>query len=304
MKSRTLRRVCVSVVTVAALSSLAACGGSDGASGSDGKNGDRSPAAAAVAVSPIAALKKVQTKNDSVHSAKVESTMVMGSTMSMTMSGAMDWSDGMTGDVSIKYTGGTMGEAMAKMGGDGTMRALYLKDAYYMNMGDAFASALGGKHWLRYAYADLAALTGASGEAAQNQIKNSTPQEGVKTLLASGDVKKVGEENVRGVATTHYSGVVDVAALTAKSGDLDADQLQELKDQLDKAGLKTETVDVWVDKDDLLVKKTERGESAAGAVNTTIFYSDYGAPVSVQAPAAGDTADFKEIAGQAAKASS
>ncbi|MEU1085330.1 LppX_LprAFG lipoprotein [Streptomyces sp. NPDC005576] len=304
MKSRALRRVCVSVVTVAALSSVAACGGSDEAGGSGGKNGDRSPAAAAVAVSPIAALKKVQTKNDSVHSAKVESTMAMGAAMSMTMSGVMDWSDGMSGDVSIKYTGGTMGEAMAKMGGDGTMRALYLKDAYYMNMGDAFASALGGKHWLRYAYADLAALTGASGEAAQNQIKNSTPQEGVKALLASGDVKKVGEEDVRGVATTHYSGVVDVAALTAKSGGLDADQLQELKDQLDKAGLKTETVDVWVDKDDLLVKKTERGESAAGAVNTTIFYSDYGTPVSVRPPAAGDTADFKEIAGQAAKAAS
>ncbi|WP_405459107.1 hypothetical protein OG786_18220 [Streptomyces sp. NBC_00101] len=303
MKSRTLRRVCVSAVTVAALSSVAACGGSGGTSGS-GKNGDRSPAAAAVALSPVAALKKVQTKSGSVHSAKVESTMVMGTTMSMTMSGAMDWSDGMTGDVSITYTGGTMGEAMAKMGGDGTMRALYLKDAYYMNMGDAFASALGGKHWLRYAYADLAALTGASGDAAQNQIKNSTPQEGVKALLASGDVKKVGEENIRSVATTHYSGVVDVAALTARSGGLDAAQLQELKEQLDAAGVKTERVDVWVDEDDLLVKKTERGESAAGAIDSTVFYSDYGTPVSVRAPAPGDTADFKEIAGQAAKTAS
>ncbi|MGW0853883.1 hypothetical protein [Streptomyces sp. NPDC002690] len=304
MTSKTLRRVCVSVVTVTALSSVAACGGSDEASGSGGKNGDKSPAAAAVAVSPIAALKKVQTKGDSVHSAKVESTMTMGTTMSMTMSGGMDWSDGMTGDVSIKYTGGTMGEAMAKMGTDGTMRALYLKDAYYVNMGDAFASALGGKHWLRYAWADLAALTGASGEAVQNQIKNTTPQEGVKALLAAGDVKKVGAEDVRGVATTHYSGVVDVAALTARNGNLDAAQLQELKDQLEKTGLKTETIDVWVDKDDLLVKKTERGDSAAGAMNSTVFYSGYGTPVSVQAPAAGDTTDFKEIAGQAAQAAS
>ncbi|WP_327176213.1 hypothetical protein OG599_13505 [Streptomyces sp. NBC_01335] len=304
MTSRTLRRVCASVVTVVALSSVAACGGSDDAAGSAGKNGDKSPAGAVAAVSPIAALKRVQQKSDGVASAKVESTVDMGTTMSMEMSGTMDWSNGMTGDVSVRYTGGSMGSAMAKMGEDGSVRTLYLKDAYYMNMGDSFAAALGGKHWVRYAYADLAALTGASGEALQSQVQNTTPLEAVKTLLAAGDVKKVGVEDVRGVSATHYSGVVDAAAITAKVGALDAQKTAELREQLDKAGITTETIDLWVDKNDLPVKKTERAESATGDVNTTVFYSGYGTPVSVQAPAAGDTVDFKEVAGQASTSAS
>ncbi|MGW1463538.1 hypothetical protein ACWCPT_04170 [Streptomyces sp. NPDC002308] len=303
MTSRTLRRVCASVVTVVALSTVAACSGSDEASGS-GKNGDRSPAGAAAAVSPIAALKKVQQKSGGADSATIESTVEMGTVMSMTMTGSMDWSAGMTGDVTIKYTGGTMAEAMKQMSGDGAMRALYLKDAYYANMGDAFASAIGGKHWIRYGYADLAAIAGASGEVLKDQVQNSTPEKSVETLLASGGIKKVGEEDVRGVATTHYSGSVDVAALSAQTSSLDAEQLKGLKEQLDKTGITTETVDLWVDKNDLLIKQSSHADSANGAVNTTSYFSDYGAPVNVVKPDAGDTADFKEIAGQSSTAAS
>ncbi|MCX5397551.1 hypothetical protein [Streptomyces sp. NBC_00102] len=303
MTSRTLRRVCVSVVTMAALTSVAACGGSDEASGSGGKNGDKSPAAAA-AVSPIAALKKVQQKSGSAHSAKVESTIVVGTAMSITSTGSMDWSDGITGDITIKYTGGTMAETMKKMGSDGTMRTVYLKDAYYANMGDAFAQAIGGKHWIRYGYEDLAAVAGASGEVLKDQMQGSTPEKGVEPLLASGAVKKVGEENVRGVATTHYSGVVDVAALSGTSTNLDAEQLKELKEQLDKSGITTETVDLWIDKNDLPIKASTSADTATGAMKTTSFYSDYGAAVSVVKPDAGDTVDFKEIAGQAATTAS
>ncbi|MFD6424201.1 hypothetical protein [Streptomyces sp. NPDC060198] len=304
MTSRTLRRVCVSVVTMAALSSVAACGGSDGASGSGGKNGDKSPAAAAAAVSPIAALKKVQQKSGGAESAKIESTVEMGTTMSMTMTGSMDWSDGITGDVTIKYTGGTMAEAMKQMSPDGTMRTVYLKDAYFANMGDGFAEAIGGKHWIRYGYEDLASIAGASGEVLKDQMQGSTPEKSVESLLASGTIKKIGEENVRGVATTHYSGTVDVAALSEKTAGLDAAQLEEFKEQLDKTGITKETVDLWVDENDLLIKQTSSADSANGAVNSTSFFSDYGSAVSVAQPPAGDTVDFKEIAGQASKAAS
>ncbi|WP_328721264.1 hypothetical protein OHT52_18170 [Streptomyces sp. NBC_00247] len=303
MTSKILRRVCVSVATVAALSSVAACGGSDEASGSGAKNGDKSPAAAA-AVSPIAALKKVQQKSGGAESAKIESTVEMGTTMSMTMTGAMDWSDGITGDVTIKYTGGTMAEAMKQMSPDGTMRTVYLKDAYFANMGDGFAEAIGGKHWIRYGYEDLASIAGASGEVLKDQMQGSTPEKSVESLLASGSIKKIGEENVRGVATTHYTGTVDVAALSEKTAGLDAAQLKEFKEQLAKTGITKETVDLWVDENDLLIKQTSSADSANGAVNSTSFFSDYGSAVSVAQPPAGDTVDFKEIAGQAAQTAS
>ncbi|MFH9468164.1 hypothetical protein ACH4LT_12820 [Streptomyces clavifer] len=290
MTINTVRRAGVSLAAAAALISVAACGGPDGSAGSSGAAGG-----GAVSNQAVAALRLVQKETGGAESARVEGTTVMGSSMSMKQSGAIDWTDGITGALEITYTGGTMGDALKQAGGDGTMRARYLKDEYYANMGDAFAANVGGKHWIRYGYADLAELAGASGEVMREQMQNSTPQQGVNALLASGDVKKVGQEDVRGVATTHYSGTVDVAELTAENSALDAGQLADFKKQLEQLGITTETVDIWVDQDNLLVKKTERGETKTGELNSTVFYSDYGTAVAVEKPAAGDTVDFKDI---------
>ncbi|MFD7971828.1 LolA-like protein [Streptomyces clavifer] len=290
MTINTVRRAGVSLAAAAALISVAACGGPDGSAGSSGADGG-----GAVSTQAVAALRLVQKETGGAESARVEGTTVMGSSMSMKQSGAIDWTDGITGALEITYTGGTMGDALKQAGGDGTMRARYLKDEYYANMGDAFAANVGGKHWIRYGYADLAELAGASGEVMREQMQNSTPQQGVNALLASGDVKKVGKEDVRGVATTHYSGTVDVAELTAENSALDAGQLADFKKQLEQLGITTETVDIWVDQDNLLVKKTERGETKTGELNSTVFYSDYGTAVAVEKPAAGDTVDFKDI---------
>ncbi len=126
-------------------------------------------------------------------------------------------------------------------------------------MGDAFAEQAGGKHWIKYAYDDLESLGGGSGAYLKDQMQNTTPNQSVKLLLASGDVRKVGEEKVRGQETTHYSGTVDVADLASQNSNLDRSQLDDLKKQLEQAGVSTETVDIWVDDQDLLVKKVEKG---------------------------------------------
>ncbi|UZI29356.1 hypothetical protein [Streptomyces sp. VB1] len=296
MRTSTARRMGTALATAAALTSIAACGGSDGSDGSKGADGAGKDKAGAVSkVSPVAALKQVRQKTGGAQSAKVEGTTEIGSVMSMKQSGAIGWADGLSGELAITYTGGTMGDALKQTGGDGTVRARYFKDEYYANMGDAMAANTGGKHWIRYSYKDLAELGGASGDVMKDQIQNSTPEQGVKALLASGDVKKVGQEEVRGVPATHYSGTVDVADLTAKNSDLDAKQLAAFKEQLALAGVTTQTVDIWVDKNDLLVKKTERGEMKTGAFNSTLFYSDYGTEVPSEKPAASDTVDFKEM---------
>lgn len=286
MRTSTVRRVGLSVAVAAALTSVAACGGSD----SKNEGG-----AAATKAEPIAALLAVQKKTGGAHSAKVEGTTKMGSQMSMKQTGAIDWSDGISGAMEIKYTGGTMADTLKQAGSDGTMQARYFKDGYAANMGEVFAQQAGGKHWINYRYEDLAELSGASGEVMKDQMQNTTPDQGVKALLASGDVKKVGQEDVRGVATTHYSGTVDVAELTAKNSELDAGQLAAFKKQLNDAGISTEKVDIWVDKNDLLVKKTERGQMKTGELNSTVFYSDYGTKVSVERPPASDSVDFSEL---------
>ncbi|MFS8203966.1 hypothetical protein ACLVWQ_35510 [Streptomyces sp. CWNU-52B] len=290
--STSVRRVSVSIAVVAALTAVGACGGSDSDAGSGGDS--KGAGKAKTRANPIAALRSVEKSTDGADSAKVESTTTMGTMMSMEADGALGWADGLTGNLTITYTGGAMADQMRQLGTT-SMEARYLPDAYYAKMGDKFATQSGGKHWIKYDYDDLAKLAGGSGAYMKDQMQNTTPNQSVKLLLASGDVKKVGTEKVRGEDTTHYSGTVEVADLADKSSNLSADQLADLKQQLEQAGVTTETIDIWVNDEDLLVKKAEKGELATGAMSSTAYYSDYGVRVSVEEPAVGDTADFKDL---------
>lgn len=292
MKSTTVRRVTLSIALTTVLAGVAACG-SSGGSGSSGQD-DKAGHKGTTHVSPIAALRSAEKSTDNADSAKVESTTTMGTLMSMKADGVMGWADGLTGTMTITYTGGTMADTMRQTGST-SMQARYLPDAYYAKMSDTFARQAGGKHWIKYAYDDLAKFGGGSGAYLKDQMQNTTPNQSVKLLLASGDVTKVGEETVRGEKTTHYSGTVDVADLATKTSNLGASQLADLKKQLTAAGVSTEKVDIWVNGDDLLVKKVEKGELSTGTMSSTAYYSDYGVKVSTTEPPAGDTADFKDL---------
>ncbi|WP_329365402.1 hypothetical protein [Streptomyces sp. NBC_01483] len=287
MKSTRMRRVTLSIALVSALAGVAAC---SSGSGKDDKAADKGT----TRVSPIAALQSAEKSTDGADTAKIESTTSLGTLMSMKSDGVMGWSDGLTGDMTITYTGGTLAETMRKTGST-SMQARYLSDAYYAKMGEVFAKQVGGKHWVRYAYDDLAKLAGGSGAFLKDQMQNSSPNQSVKLLLASGDVKKVGDETVRGEKTTHYAGTVNVSDLAAKSSRLTASQLADLKEQFTQAGITTEDVDIWVNGKDLLVKAVSKGELSSGTMSSTTYYSDYGVKVSAVAPPASDTADFKDL---------
>ncbi|MFE4701630.1 hypothetical protein ACFRIC_31660 [Streptomyces sp. NPDC056738] len=292
MKSTMVRRVSVSIALTTALAGVAACNSSD-SGGSSGK-GDKAGHKSATRVSPIAALRSAEKSTDGADSARIESTTTLGTLMSMKSGGVMAWGDGFTGDMTITYTGGTMADTMRQMGSD-SMEARYLSDAYYAKMGDAYARQVGGKHWIRYGYDDLAKFGGGSGALLKDQMQNSSPNQSVKLLLASGDVKKVGEEMVRGKRTTHYAGTVDVGDLAARGSHLTTSQLSDMKKQFDQAGISTEDVDIWVDSEDLLVKAVSKAAMATGTMSSTTYYTDYGVKVSATAPPAGDTMDFKDI---------
>ncbi|MFF8317198.1 hypothetical protein ACF06V_08545 [Streptomyces bobili] len=298
MKGTNGRRAGLSIVAVTLLTGVAGC--SSGGSGGDGESSPSSSSSSSSSkgggthVSPIAALRTAEKSTDGADSAKVESTTTMGSLMAMTADGSLGWGDGLTGTLTITYTGGTMADTMRQLGTT-SMEARYLPDAYYARMGDVFAEQAGGKHWIKYPYEALETLGGGSGAYLKDQMENSTPNQSVKLLLASGDVRRVGEETVRGEHTTHYSGTVEVADLATRNSSLTDSQLADLKKQLEQAGVTTETVDIWVDDENLLVKKVEQGQAANGAYSQTAYYSDYGTPVDTEVPPAADTADFSDL---------
>lgn len=278
MTSTTVRHAALTAAAVLALSATAACT-------SSGPSGQDEPSRkATVPAAVTTALRGAERSTDRAVSARVRSTTTLGAELSMTADGVLAWSDGTTGTVTITYTSGTTADLMRRLGTT-SMEARYLPDAYYARMGEKFARQAGGRHWIRYGYDDLAGLGGGSGAELKNQMRSTTPNQSVKLLLASRDVREVSEEKVRGEHTTHYAGTVRVADLAAG----------ELRKQLTEAGVDSESVDIWVDDRNLLVKKVERGRTVSGAYAQTAYYSDYGVRVSTARPPAGDTEDFRQL---------
>ncbi|MFJ6069982.1 hypothetical protein ACIQFU_03925 [Streptomyces sp. NPDC093065] len=268
------RRTVVSVAVSAALACGTAC--TSGEAPASPSPASAPPGSAAPSSRPPAptgpaadALRSVERATGRAGSARVESTTVMGRELSLEAEGALGWrDDGLTGTLTITYTGGTTAETMRRLGTT-AMEARYLPDAYYAEMGDEFAGRVGGRHWIKYVYEDLEDLGAGAGAGFAEQMRNTTPNQAVKLLLSARDARKVGEETTRGRRTTHWSGTV--------------------------GGDGPQTVDIWVDDRDLLVKKVERGHTKTGELTQTAYYSDYGVRVSAERPPAADTADFKEL---------
>lgn len=302
----TVKRAGVSLGAALLLAFAAACGSdsgngdggsgtggtsTDGGSGTEGGSGGNGAVRGA-----LAALQAIDEKTAGAESSKFESTMVMGDAMTTENEGELNWADGAIGTATVKYTDGQMASSIKLMDDDGTLDARYLPDAYYAGVDGAFQTQYPGKNWIRYDYDDMARLMGPSGEYMKDQMQNSTPGQAVKLLLASEDVEEVGQEEVRGVQTTHYSGTVDVAELArASSKTMSEQELSDLEDQLEASGVTTQTVDIWVDENDLMIKREEAGEMTGGEFSSTVYYSDYGTEVEVEEPAAAESIDFTQI---------
>lgn len=287
-------RITAAMAGVVLMAGLTACGSSGG--GNDKGGGSEK----SNALSPLAALRQASTQTEKQNSAQVEATTKMGTpngTQTSTAKGAMDWSEGgITGEMLITQKGGAVSGSPAE---NKPMAALYTADAMYMNMGDEFANSVGkGAHWVKYDYEALAKQAGASGAFLKDQLQNNNPSRSVQLLMATGKVKRVGTETVRGEKTTRYSGTLKVSELARmQSQEMTDEELEALQKQLEAAGMDTEKIDLWINEEDLLVKKTETADTANGPFESTAFYTDYGAKVTVEVPAAGDTLDFAELSG-------
>ncbi|MEV0979097.1 hypothetical protein [Streptomyces sp. NPDC049915] len=275
---RSIGRGVLPVLLTAVLTALTACGG--------GGSRPRPTASPSLDARTAAALHAVEQATTRAGSARIGSTTVMAGLLSTRSEGTLDWAGESTGTLTITYTGGSLAEPLRALGST-TMQARLLPDAYYARVGAEFARRIGGRHWIRYDYDDLAGLPGDSGSYLRDQLRNTAPVPPVKLLLASGDARAAGEETVAGRRTRHYTGTVDVASLAEGS----------LKKQLTDAGVRGEHIDLWVDDHDLIVKKTEKAAMTSGLMTQTATYGDYGVHVAVQRPPAADTEDFAQLMG-------
>ena len=117
-----------------------------------------------------------------------------------------------------------------------------------------------------------------------------------------GDVKKVGEEEVRGVDTTHYSATVDFDKFPAAVPASERAAVKKSIDNLVKlTGQRRIPVDVWVDDDKVVRRvgqtmKTKVPGAGSMQMKMIIEYYDFGTKVDVKAPPADQVQDISELA--------
>ncbi|MEU4846385.1 hypothetical protein [Streptomyces gilvosporeus] len=264
---RSTRITAVAAGVVILVGGLSACNGksddkadgSTGGSSSSGGSGAQDPSK-----SPLDALKAAQTATDAKKSVKLDGT-TKTTNGTQTTKGGVDWSDGTQMSVEATLPGSKTGKPM---------KMLYTKDAVYMNMG----MSIGGKPWMKYSYDALAKQSG-TGSLLKEALTTANPSGPIEWMTAASDLKVVGKEDVRGVQATHYRGTITTDVQAKK---LSPQAQEAIKKQLAQSKVKSETLDIWIDSNNLLVKKQEK----FGATNGEVYYTGYGTKVDMTPPPA------------------
>jgi hypothetical protein len=244
------------VLLVAAPLLLAACGGGSSSSKQ-------------VQLTPVAYVKQAAQKSAQATSEHVDlkaTATVQGSPLSLSGAGDFDNANkrgSMTVHANVQGLDMQIDEVM-----DGT--TIYMKSPL-------FSAALpAGKTWLKL---DLAKV-GASQGIDLSQLMGQDPAQSFAQLQASGRVTEVGDETIDGVDTTHYRGRIDLTKLPqgAKIAAL--------------THAKYGPYDVWIGKDDGYVRRVRSSYTLQQqSIAMTMNFSDFGKDVSVNVPAAAETAD-------------
>jgi hypothetical protein len=170
----------------------------------------------------------------------------------------------------------------------------------YMNAPALAQQLPGGKQWLKL---DVEAVA-KSRKVDLGQFRQLTQSDPTQMLAylraASGEVKKVGEEKIRGVDTTHYSAEVDLDRVADQAPTNLRKSFRASIRSLER-GLGTHTipVDVWVDADDLVRRLEEHLPVAGngGKIDFGVDFYDFGTPVSITPPPAAETLDLGTVLG-------
>ncbi|WP_244942828.1 hypothetical protein [Streptomyces inhibens] len=277
-RSRTSSRTAAALLTGAVLCGTAAC------TGSGGKSGDRSGASESINATPVAAVQQAVAKG-----AKLKS-------VSYRLSGTIPGSGTVEGKVSLSLRPRAIDMRMKASGGkeEGEFSVRLVGGAVYLGGGKAAAASMGGKHWIKFPMKRKVS-EGAGGFGGMQRQADQDPAAQASLLPQSHDVKKVGEETVDGVRTTHYSGTVAVADLLkrrAAKSPLDAKRHQRVVEQYKQLGVSKLNLDMWVGPGHRMLKFRERAQANQGPLDLTIRFLDVNKPVTVQAPPASDTMDL------------
>ncbi|HEX7658178.1 MAG TPA: hypothetical protein VF444_01765 [Pseudonocardiaceae bacterium] len=120
---------------------------------------------------------------------------------------------------------------------------------------------------------------------AKTAQEDDDPAATIARLKLAGTITSTRNEQLDGRSTTHYTITVDTKKLADSLPDSDPEK-QVLNNGLQAGGPTSQTVEVWVNSENLPLKITEKTNVSAA----TFTFSDWGVPVSVAAPPADQVA--------------
>ena len=176
---------------------------------------------------------------------------------------------------------------------------------FYLRM-SAFAGKLPpGKRWVKV---DLEKAAEAQGLGPLPQAGSENPNETLRYLRAAGDVKKIGAEEVDGVATTHYHALVHLDRVPDTAPEEDRGRVRAAIERLTAmTGTKTIPIDVWIDEKRRVRReqfsltmhlRTPTGERETVKMNARIDLFDFGARVAIRPPAADEVISAEDVTPQ------
>jgi hypothetical protein len=265
-------------VCTAALFAGAGCG--SGGHGSVSSSGASTTAAASA--SYLATVTRAAYATDRVPGYKFSitiGTQIAGQSATVEGSGTIN-DGGSEGTASLQTEGKTINEVIAKP---------YL----YVSVPDtADASVTHGKPWVR---ADLSTFSQSYGSSSIG-AGSSNPTEVLSYLKAAGTVTRLGEEQVRGVTSTRYHVLIDLAHFADRAPAAQRDVVRHEGKLLERiTGAKTLPMDVWIGAGQVArVRLAFSLCTSQGRAQETISMDlyDYGRQPVVSPPPASQVADI------------
>lgn len=166
--------------------------------------------------------------------------------------------------------------------GLGRMDVVQIGDRGYFRLPSRGVDAAG-HHWL--------AVT-VPGGSAQSAVGGQDPMAMFKLLAKPQGVTKVGKDKIHGTATTHYRVQLDPERMAALGSRFSGIAVPPGATD----ALKNLTMDVWIDRANRPRRMTMRLSVQGVSMNMRVDVRDYGAPVTVTAPAASDVTELPSIA--------